>query len=87
MDRGNRSPLQLIQQQENNKMEGIFTLRGPTIPYMGRDKVPPRLLLKNNKREQGICFKGSCQELFCRGTSTFNYPHIKDVKEVKEGLG
>ena len=87
MDRGNRPPLQLTAQQENNKKEGIFKLTGHAIPYMGGDKAPPRLLLKNNDRELGICFRGSCQGLFCKSRSTCNYPHIKDVKDVKEGLG
>ena len=87
MDRGNRPPLQLTPQQESNKKEGIFKLTGHAVPYMGGDKTPPRLLLKNNNRDLGICFRGSCQGLFCRATNNCNYPHIMDVKEVKEGLG
>ena len=87
MDRGNRIPLQLTPQQENNKKEGIFKLTGSSILYMGRDKAPPKLLIKINEREQGICFRGSCLGLFCKSDKSCNYPHIKDVKDVKEGLG
>lgn len=87
MDRDNRIPLQLIPQQEINKKEGILKLTGSIIPYMRRDKAPPKLLLKNNDREQGICFRGSYLDFFCKSNGSCNYPHIKDVKDVKEGLG
>ena len=54
---------------------------------MGRDNAPPKLLLKNNNREQDICFRGSCLGLFCKSNGSCNYPHIKDIKDVREGLG